>query len=96
MSDKDELDLAFKMLEVHGVPKARARYVANGIGVLVTRMQRENDALAVRLAEAERRITEALAYDDNMDKTTRSILDGSEQFEQRPAASASGMEDVGQ
>ena len=59
-------------------------------------LEQENERLAARLAEAERRITEALAYDDNMDKTTRSILDGSEQFEQRPAASASGMEDVGQ
>ena len=45
------------------------------------RLAREREA---RLADAERRIAEALDYDDGMDKTTRAILDGT----RRPAVSA--------
>ena len=40
-----EIDLAFSMLAINGVPPERAKTVANGIDVLVTRMARENSFL---------------------------------------------------
>ncbi len=48
---KRELDLAFSMLEINGVPKERARTVSNGIDVLVTRMDRELQFLRAELAD---------------------------------------------
>lgn len=36
-----DLDKAFSMLEVYGVPRQRARYVSNGIDVLGTRFNKE-------------------------------------------------------
>lgn len=40
-SAQAQIELAFQMLELSGVPRERARFVANGIDVLVTRMSRE-------------------------------------------------------
>ena len=37
---ENQLEQAFSMLEVYGVPRERARYVANGIEVLVTRFRK--------------------------------------------------------
>jgi hypothetical protein len=39
-----EIDQAFSMLEHMGIPRERAKTVANGIDVLVTRLHREMDA----------------------------------------------------
>jgi hypothetical protein len=50
-----EVERAYQMLEVHGVPRGRARTVANGIDVLFTRFSREiNDTRtqAARLGKA--------------------------------------------
>lgn len=41
-----EIERAYNMLSMHGVPQERARSVANGIAVLVTRMDKERDTLA--------------------------------------------------
>lgn len=45
MMYRDEVERAFKMLSVHGVPRERARTVANGIDVLSTRYSKEIQTL---------------------------------------------------
>jgi hypothetical protein len=40
-----EIERAYQMLEVNGVPRERAKSVSNGISVLVNRMAKENAAL---------------------------------------------------
>lgn len=43
--DGDEVKQAFRVLAAHGVPKERARTVANGIDVLLTRYSKEMQSL---------------------------------------------------
>ena len=51
-----ELDQAFSMLEMNGVPKERARHIANGIDVLTTRYRKRTTELEQQLAEANEKI----------------------------------------
>lgn len=46
-----QCERAFQMLAMHGVPRERARTVANGIDVLVMRLERTNDALREALGD---------------------------------------------
>ncbi len=48
-----DLERAFQMLEMAGIPRTRAKTVAGGISVLIARMQREIADQAVRIAELE-------------------------------------------
>lgn len=48
-----QLNRAFSMLEMNGVPKSRARYVCNGIDVLATRFRKEVSTLEAQLARFE-------------------------------------------
>jgi hypothetical protein len=64
-----EQDAAFNYLSMCGVPKERARSVFNGIGVLVTRMDRQvNDLerltheLKLVVVEQERKLSELRKY----------------------------------
>ena len=62
-SEKGELERAFAMLTMHGVPKERAKTVANGIDVLMTRVDREIKAIegnsAMKAEAAEKGLGEA-------------------------------------
>jgi hypothetical protein len=51
-----DTERAFQMLEMYGVSRERAKNVANGIQVLVTRMDREIAALRAEGAPAEREL----------------------------------------
>lgn len=46
-----DLDMSFTALHINGVPPQRAKTVANGIDVLVTRMARDDMALREQIAE---------------------------------------------
>lgn len=50
---QEQLDQAFSMLSVCGVPKQRARYVATGIDVLATRFRKEVHALHIANSQLE-------------------------------------------
>lgn len=47
-----QLEQAFYMLELYGVPKVRARTVHNGIGVLASRYSKSEQSFTNQLAEA--------------------------------------------
>jgi hypothetical protein len=58
----EETERAFQMLEVYGVPRQRAKTVANGIEVLATRFSK--DAPAVEVVEKQRReYYQGIVYD---------------------------------
>lgn len=48
-----KLESAYQMLEVHGIPRTRAKSVANGIDVLATRFRREISSLEDRILRLE-------------------------------------------
>jgi hypothetical protein len=50
---KDDLDKAFYVLEMYGVPKSRAKTVANGIDVLMTRMRKERFCLEAEIKQLQ-------------------------------------------
>lgn len=65
-----ELERAYQTLAVLGVPKERAKSVANGIDVLVSRLHRESLMLMEELAKAEQALRDGLLdkklYDVNV------------------------------
>jgi len=53
--DTKEIDRAFQMLEVYGVPRERAKTVANGIQVLVTRIDKATRPTAPKAEQHKER-----------------------------------------
>jgi len=51
---RSNVERAFQMLEINGVPRSRIKYVSTGIDVLATRLSRENADLRSRLEKAEK------------------------------------------
>lgn len=41
MTNEEQIEHAWKVLEMYGVSKERARYIGNGIDILVSRMDKE-------------------------------------------------------
>ena len=77
-----QIERAFQMLEINGVPRDRAKYVSNGIDVLATRLNREIADLRARCEKAEkdaerlRAIRELCGYvEDGSEQTVRIFQD---------------------
>lgn len=77
----EQLDRAYSVLELYGVPKERARSVANGIEVLVTRCNRQiqdlkfsNTALKDALREAVSKLNHLINKSNRVTAKGRSTI----------------------
>jgi len=61
---ENDLERGFEVLEMYGIPKARARTVDNGIQVFDTRLQRERQGLKHRIEELEEMLGTAIGDTD--------------------------------
>lgn len=82
---------AFDMLSLYGVPKGRAKNVANGIEVLATRFRRQTADLSQQLAAANGRI-DALMLEHCPDEMTKEQLANWAAHQRRADLSEAGKE----
>lgn len=62
---QDQLDQAFSMLSLCGVPKQRAKYVVTGIDVLATRFRKEVQSLHIANSQLETEVRELSRYTED-------------------------------